>query len=173
MQLVKDAIQNGATDLSPYSAILRETITIDQLNSGEHLNSLPALGLRAVKSNTMFIGFSLQFLYLGYVAELFIGLTDSAGNVDALATPKTTSYNKQPGLSIAIRYRVVVNLFDKDIVTSTGLTQWHVSQLADFSGFLTGQGGSGDSGKTWTGTQAEYEAITEKDPDTIYFITES
>ena len=34
-------------------------------------------------------------------------------------------------------------------------------------------GGIPDSGKYWEGTQAQYDAITTKDPNTIYFITDS
>lgn len=176
IEKVKDAIQAGATDLSPYSAILRDPITLAELNAGDHLKTLNTVGLRVVRSNTMINGISIQFFNALYFTEIYIGPTDSIGDVDALASATYNGYAKQPGLSIAIRYKVNMNyMFDKTVVTANGLTQWHVMPLANFSGFLTGQGGSGESCscKTWKGTQAEYDAIASKDPDTIYYITEA
>lgn len=173
---VKDAIMAGATDLSPYSAILRDPIALDELNAGEHLNSINSIGLRVVRSKTAINGVSIQFFNSLYFTEIYIGPTDSAGDVDALASATYNGYAKQPGLSIAIRYKVnLCSLFDKEVVSSNGLTKWHVMPLADFSGFLAAQGGSGQSCscKTWKGTQSEYDAISEKDPDTIYYITEA
>lgn len=174
---VRDAIRDGATDLSPYAAILRDPITFDQLNAGDYIKKVNLLGLRVVKSSSSIKGISIQFFCVAYATELYIGLTNSVGEVDNLEDATVQGYEKQPGLSIAIRYNVITNfLLDKTVVTSNGISKWHVMPIANFTGFLLGAGGAaGDSCscKTWKGTQSEYDAITSKDPDTIYYITES
>lgn len=176
-EMIRQAITDGATDLSQYSAVLNDPITIDQLNTGDHLKNAKTLGIRVVKNSSgNIIGMTVQFGFLAYVSELFIGLTDSEGDVDSLSPVTVAAYAKQPGLSIAIRYDVTFSYtLDKNVVSGNGMSKWHVMQLADYSGFLAALGGvpGSCSCKTWKGSQTQYDALASKDPDTIYYITES
>lgn len=77
------------------------------------------------------------------------------------------------GFSVAARGCDLYGLFGS---SEPGFSKWsYIPVYSVLHGFLTEQGGSGESCscKTWKGPQSEYDAITEKDPNTIYYITEA
>lgn len=50
--------------------------------------------------------------------------------------------------------------------------EWTLAHWTQIKAVDVGSGGGGGGANTWEGTQAEYDAIANPDPDTIYFITD-
>ena len=183
MQAVKSAIDANkiGIDLTKFDNLIKDTIDLSTLNSGSYLTNADSCGMRLIlSSNKKPIGISFSFFFSLYMTELYIGFVNGEGDLDSIPDHKIAAYGKQPGLSLAIRHKVIINtLLDQTVVTKAGFTPWHVMTIAKYAGFVTASSGSGDSGtdscscKTWKGTQTQYDAIASKDPDTIYYITES
>ena len=156
------------SDLDSIRSLLKGSITIAEMNSWSGKN-LTNNGLYAVvdSNNTTF-----GLLVVGSISSacqslLYIGPTASSpGKVSELKAPTTQGYGKQPGLSFAVRYNVLVGALFIGSGIKNGLTDWDVVTVADYkTGFCLGGGR-----KEWKGTKAEYDSLSSKDPDTIYYI---
>ncbi len=180
---IKQAIDSGS-DLvaslhSSLGIIYKGSISKAELNEGAYLKDALTLGIRTVvlsgTKDGIIHAVSISFGSSPFaLAEILIGgfkILDDGLNV-GISTYQ--DFNKKPGIAIGVRFKVITNMFDKNIVQSTGLSKWLYIPFADYEGFLFPSGGSDASCqcKTWKGSQADYDAITTKDPDTIYYITE-
>lgn len=169
---IKDFIEGKSPDIGN----LLGSITFAEMNAGEYLTKFGQMsGIRHVtNSSGKFQGVSITgFLYLLGGYELYIGPTGSEGVVDTLESVTANSYGKVPGVSIAVRY-YILNSAGLDASVEKGMSPWHVMTLADYSGFRLAEGASGSSCdcNNWIGSLEEYDSIAEKDPSTLYFITE-
>ncbi len=163
---LKDIAASIAASIAAASDL--PALTMDELNA-EEFKSKKCMCLRKVTNNTgsSVYGYVLTLNMLVCYAQVYIGMTDSEGDTDALTGASVNSYGKQPGLSIAIRYNVTVNLFDKDIVSAVGATPWHVTPIAYYSGLLQV---TESSKQIWIGSEENYDALTERAPKTLYCI---
>lgn len=168
----------GSTDLSAIESavdsmksVLKGTIKIADLNSwqGKNMNDNGLYSVLDASGRTMGI------LIVGSITTvcqsmLYIGPTASdPGRCSELKAPTTSGYGKQPGISFAVRYNVILGSLFVGSGIPNGLSEWQVMTIADYkNGFQLG--GCGE--KKWQGTLRQYEALTSIDPDTIYYILE-
>ena len=175
-EIIKNKLENlggNNVDLSKFETLIKDEITFDELNAGAyHKNVIDTPGIRAVKNGTHICGYSICIAFSSYFVELYIGLTNSSpGSVESLLKPTAASYSKTPGISLAVRYYVVSNLFlDKNVVTKNGLTPWHLMTLADYIGFKLG--GTCEGIKPWFGTSEQYDALPSIENGMLYCITD-